>query len=80
MASSPTSSCCFQGSLYFGDSTSEIKDSYCVEAYIVGTSYPSDKVFVIGTDICGNKLKNNQLIADSFCKSGYMVYVPDFFW
>ncbi|KAH8676450.1 Alpha/Beta hydrolase protein [Tricladium varicosporioides] len=76
-------STCLSGVINEGNSTGEYKNISGINTYL---AYPpkargngSDTAILYLTDIFGQQLVNNRLLADSLAKAGYTVVLPDLF-
>ncbi|KAK5078697.1 hypothetical protein LTR51_000887 [Lithohypha guttulata] len=80
MASNPPGSCCYKGVQHEGETIGRFEHMDDVEVYISETSDKStEHGILIITDVIGHRFKNVQLVADTFAKNGYFVYMPDLF-
>lgn len=80
MASLPVSSCCLDVVYHEGTPKGSFSTIAGLHSYQVGASFGNDTVIVILTDIFGQKLVNNLLIADQLSEQfKAQVVVPDLF-
>ncbi|KAF7198620.1 Hydrolase tropI [Pseudocercospora fuligena] len=68
---------CEDGVLHVDNSTGKTETIGGESLYITGRKH--DAAIVYLTDIFGNALLNNRLLADSLAKAGYLVVMPDLF-
>ncbi|TFY74575.1 hypothetical protein EWM64_g9435, partial [Hericium alpestre] len=72
---------CVQGVRHEGTPEGKFETIGGVKTYVAlpTTDYPKDKAILFLTDVFGPELPNNLLLADSYAKNGFQVYLPDLF-
>jgi dienelactone hydrolase len=69
---------CFTGHVHLGTPTGEETTLHGLRTYVAAPQGAAKGVIVYIPDAFGWQFVNNRLLADSYAKGGFLVYLPDF--